>query len=132
MDTELNELIEQYNEVAAKYTELNNKLDEVKLEKASLKNQLIDALKARNLEAVGAHGKNVQIVKKRNYSILDVEKFTALDDYYHTASLFSINSNKLNAFCRDLEAVNDGVLPDDLMQSLKVFEYEDISVRKIK
>lgn len=128
---ELDKLIQSFNTVSAKLAEANSKVDELKYEKQELQERIINALHDSGLDAAAADGKTVQIVKKKQYSILDFDAFTALDDVYHTGSLFSVNSNKLNSFCKDLEATF-GEMPEDICSTLKTFEYETLSVRKIK
>lgn len=128
---ELETLITKYNQIAESLSDANALVEDLKLQKTGLRNQIIESLKAAGLTAAAADGKTMQIVSKKQYSILDVDAFAALDDVYHTASLFSVNSNKLNSFCKDIEATM-GEVPEDLAATLRAYEYEDLSVRKIR
>lgn len=130
--TDITDLVKKYNDLCEAYRDLSNELDNIKAMKSQIQTQIIDVLKANNLEGAVAEGKQLQIIKKRQYSLFDTDAFIAVDDKYHTAALFSVNSNKLNAFLNDLCSVNEGELPEDIKPAIKCFEYETLSVRKSK
>lgn len=125
-------LIKNLIDITEASSDLNRQLDELKAQKAEVQRELIDQLKLSGLQAASAHGKLARIVSKVNYSIMDPDEFLNLDDKYHTASLYTVNSNKLNAFCKDITELNDGELPIDIAKTLQGYQYDTISLVKAK
>ena len=129
---DLSELIQQYIDLSEEYSDLSHRVDEVKARKQAVADEIKQVLLDNELDGAVACGKQVQIVAKKSYTIRDMDSFLAFADKYHTDALFSINSNKLNAFANDLAEANGGELPSDIAPSLKEFEYTTLSVRKAK
>lgn len=129
---DISELIKQYVDLTEEYTDLSHRADEVKARRAAVAEEIKNTLMDNELDGAVAAGKQVQIVAKKKYTIRDMDAFLALADKYHTDALFSINSNKLDAFAHDLADSNGGELPGDIAASLKEFEYTTLSVRKAK
>ena len=129
---DISELIKQYIDLSEEYTDLTHRADEIKARRQAVSNEIMQVLMDNELEGATAYGKQVTMVAKKSYTIRDMDAFLALADKYHTDSLFSINSNKLNAFANDLAEAHGGELPEDIAPSLKEFEYTTLSVRKAK
>lgn len=129
---DLTDVTKSLIEVTEQIRQAKEVITMLEVKKSQLRADIIQMLKDSDLEAVSVAGKTIRRVTKRQYSIMDMDQFIACDDAYHTSDLMSINANRLNAFCRKLEDLHDGVLPPEIASSLKAYEYDDLSITKLK